>query len=77
MRTERQLKCFLHIVFGILLGQRHPVDMLKTMFADCARRILKAAESPCFAAELASFFAFAEKSRAPLSRRFPSEHRGS
>ena len=44
------MKCFLHIVFGILLGQRHSVDMLKTMFADCARRILKATESPCFAA---------------------------
>jgi hypothetical protein len=78
-RNKRQLKCLLHNLSGILLGQRHSVDMLKTMFADCARRILKATESPCFAAAANSgpFFAFAEKSRAPLSRLFPSGHGGS
>src|SRR5437879_13572989 len=48
-RNERQLKCFLHNIFGILPGPRHSVDMLKTVFADCARRILKATDTPCFA----------------------------
>ena len=59
---------FLHNVFGILPGQRHSADRVKTMFADCVRRRLRAIECPCLAAAANSrSFVAVEKSRTSIT----------